>query len=361
LVVSAIGSFLITLTQKEGIAMKRIIVVLLGLTLLLVFGCQQKVDTEADVEAIKEFHQKMIRAEEERDVETVLGFWDDNGAVMPPDSLAIIGKELINKRVQRMKKWDVEDLSIEIQDIDVSGDLAIIRQNFTATWIPTDGSEVEHESSKEIMTLRRQSDNSWKITNYIWNQNPSVVQMTGQELWDKVISYHDPGGIWENFSGKVHLVTTHNRGGFNEEEIELDKSAKMYRCLRFDGNIVATKGVKAGECFRSINGRTDVSQDEMQKYRMSCDDCKQFNEHHTCHIGLPMELRTSGVDVETDVRIVNFHGTTFYALRFNGGSDAVKHPYYQGKWTLYIDPVSFAMRGAEHEQEDWYSKFTTSG
>lgn len=178
------------------------------------------------------------------------------------------------------------------------------------------------------------------------------VTITGKELWAKTIAYHDPQGKWATFSGKVHLVTTFSNGTSSEEELEVRKPDDFYQSTRIAGNVKAVKGIKNGACFNAVDGNNKPSAAQIEEYYLDCENVLQFmKEHHSCHLGLPMELKTPGVEAEGKVTWENFQGRKCYALKLIGTPQAVKHPYYAGTWILYIDPVTYAMRGMRVQTE----------
>lgn len=179
-----------------------------------------------------------------------------------------------------------------------------------------------------------------------------TVEPTGSELWQRVISYHDPDNRWDDFKGRVHLVTTFSDGTFVQEEIFLSKQDRLYHTTRLDGQVRAVKGVEGDDCFARMNGDSTPTEEEISMYNLSCEAAHLYKQHHSAHFGLPMELMTSGVVVDPEVRKTAFFGSTVYALELIGESDAVKHDYYSGTWTLYVDPETYQLRGYAHQGDD---------
>jgi hypothetical protein len=118
--------------------------------------------------------------------------------------------------------------------------------------------------------------------------------------------------------------------------------------------------IKNEECFHSVNGNKP-SDEDIKKFNLSCENTKEYKEHHTCHIGLPMELKLAGVQVQDEVEKVEFQGNDHLALRLDGYVDKVKHPYYAGSWTLYVDPNTYAMKGMDFKSPDWNVYFIAHG
>ena len=151
----------------------RKVIILIVTVILFISACTQNPNEQADVEAIKRMNNEWNTAWSNSDIDGILALWDNDGISMPPGSSPYIGKERIRARLQFLNKTTVENVSTNIEEIEVSGNWAFVRQTFKGTWIPKDGSESKNESSKEIMIFNKQSDGSWKIARYMWNSNPA--------------------------------------------------------------------------------------------------------------------------------------------------------------------------------------------
>lgn len=151
--------------------MKDSIVFTFILACLMMCACSQEIDTKADVEAITALHNAWVSAIEQLDIDSEMALWAKDGIVMQSGKLAYVGTEAIREQSQFYNEVTIKDVNVTIEELEVAGDWAFIRQTFKATWIPKDGSEPTDENSKEIMILKRQPDNSWLLARYIWNTN----------------------------------------------------------------------------------------------------------------------------------------------------------------------------------------------
>ena len=250
-------------------------------------------------------------------------------------------------------KLDITDYHIQILE---NTAWVINNENISRT---VDGKSVTTHQWN-VRFLEKEKGN-WKLA-YVgvgsWLKDPVL---NGPELWQKTIAYHDPDGIWEKFNGKVHLISVHANGNVYNEELEIQKEKNFYQSKRFVKDVIAIRGIRDGKAFYSVNGNNNPSKDEIKRYNLSTARIQQHKEHHTCHIGLPMELKSAGVEVLDKVENVEFRGKNCYALSFRGDPQKVKHEYYAGDWTLYIDPETFAMVGVNFNSEDWNSYFVAHG
>jgi uncharacterized protein (TIGR02246 family) len=140
----------------------------------------ESTNTEVDVEAIKGINADLIKAFNAGDVSAAVALVMDDAVDLPPHRPAVIGKEAIREFLQS----DVDQFTMhfvdEIVEVEVAGDLAIIRTNYTVTLTPKGDGEPFESNGKWLKVLKRQSDGSWKFSRNIWNSdNPPPERPTG--------------------------------------------------------------------------------------------------------------------------------------------------------------------------------------
>jgi uncharacterized protein (TIGR02246 family) len=141
---------------------------LIPLVVLCCLGCQQDeevtaVDVEADIQAIRDTVAELDAAFQTANVDGMMPFFSDDAVRIPPNSPAAVGKDAVRAFYEQMFNEISLKLEYIIQDIQVSGDLAVA--HFTISYIATPkGEQVSFESKgNEIHVWKRQVDNSWKI------------------------------------------------------------------------------------------------------------------------------------------------------------------------------------------------------
>lgn len=166
---------------------------------------------------------------------------------------------------------------------------------------------------------------------------------TSGELLAKAIAFHDPLQKWNDYSGKVHLMTVfpgnRNSGG---EIIEIQTKDNFYQDTR-----IATKtiqGIKNGKCFREVDGSNkNPSADE-------CETIRQMKTWHYFHFAILMELKTAGLILGDKVATVKFQGNDCLAITFTYDPSKTKNDFYKGStWTIYLDPANYSMKGFKEE------------
>jgi ketosteroid isomerase-like protein len=152
----------------------------------ITFGCQQGeeaaeepiVDVEADIAAIKALNDEWIAMYNAGDFEKLTAvFFAENAVQMPPNEPIIEGKDAILSSMSNSREVFEEhcDSSI-IEDVSVSGDLAVARGRDTGTMTSRDGGEPTSYDIKWLCAYERQSDGTWKCFYEIWNDNYPLPQ-----------------------------------------------------------------------------------------------------------------------------------------------------------------------------------------
>ena len=159
------------------------------------------------------------------------------------------------------------------------------------------------------------------------------------ELLQQTLAYHDPEGNWPNLKARLYLSSADTTGHANTFEIEIDNSTGYFAHIsRTDGKEVV-KGMSGGKEFYLLDGKTDISDEDRQKYELTPEGVKWVHRFYGYLYGLPMKLTDDSakkVDSETDQEL---EGKTYRVLQ-------VTYDPAVGKdnWFFYLDPQTYAMQ-----------------
>jgi ketosteroid isomerase-like protein len=165
-----------------GEAMKKAALLLCFIIMLCIaFGCRNQAkdleevgipifNVEADKEAIKVLVDHFFASHETGDLEGLMAIFSDDAIFMPDDA------ETINKIVARERFAPYLELfhlkvNYSIDEIEVSGDLGFVRCSYLVNAVPKAEGERMSHNGKFIFVLKRQSDNTWRSSHFIWNSN----------------------------------------------------------------------------------------------------------------------------------------------------------------------------------------------
>jgi len=189
--------------------MKRLLMVIsLAFIICSIFACERrgqavvkgsKTNTEADVTAIKALINEWVQLSNADDIDGIMSvFYAEKSILMPPNESICKGKEAIRRSYQEYRKSNKDhwDSSI-VEDVHMSGDLAVARGTDTGLMTPRGGGESVQFNLKWLMVFERQSDGTWKCLYEIWNPNPTRAESVEQELiklekaWNEALVNHD--------------------------------------------------------------------------------------------------------------------------------------------------------------------------
>lgn len=187
----------------------------------------------------------------------------------------------------------------------------------------------------------------------------SSTDLSAQEIFDKVVQYYDPDGVWEHFEGSMHIYSI-GKKKIGEEDLTLRNADDFSRSIKYlpDGNYA--KGVKDGQVFFIANGQElnpEQVPEKWQKgpYRLNENSVRTFQEGHTTHFSLPLHLHASGAQPLPEVTTKTLFGTECLAITFARLPDAYKKGWFKdGPITLYIDPANNYRIHATHTDNGWW-------
>ncbi len=149
--------------------------VITATALFLLVGCEPETQPESvteDSAAIRKSIERLTDAYATRDWEAFAGFFADDGVWMPPDVAPLRGKEAWWSFVQPW--WDsstVLEIGSTTEKLVVIDDWAIEFHSEYQVITFGDSTEAVSLYFKGIWIFRRQGDDSWRITQYIWDED----------------------------------------------------------------------------------------------------------------------------------------------------------------------------------------------
>jgi uncharacterized protein (TIGR02246 family) len=137
-------------------------------------GCasqQDAPDQAAAAVAVNEIWKEYSASLNAGDLDRWLALWTEDGIQMPPDEPAVVGKERIRARNQRVLDQFRFNIGITNAEARTAGDLAFARGTYQASLTPKQGGNPIPIDGKYMTILTRQPDGSWKIHRDIFNSN----------------------------------------------------------------------------------------------------------------------------------------------------------------------------------------------
>ncbi len=160
----------------------------------------------------------------------------------------------------------------------------------------------------------------------------SAQNMSGQQLLDKAIAYHDPSGVWPTFNGTLEVSMILPEGQARESTIQINLPQEYFSLRAKTDTLVTTYTLDKKTCETSIKEIPPYSK------RTPCETAQLYKNYYTYLFGLPMKLKDPGTIISKTVVTQNFKGKEYLMLsaRYDKevGSDV---------WQFYFDPATYAM------------------
>jgi ketosteroid isomerase-like protein len=129
-------------------------------------------DKEKDEAAIKEWVESMFFYMGSNDLESFTSLMAEDIIFLPPNMNTIYGLEATKKLIQPW--FETLNMTHEISETEIMIDsnLAYVRIEYKDRNWPKGGGETTLMDNKGLWILRREIDNTWKMTRCMWNRNP---------------------------------------------------------------------------------------------------------------------------------------------------------------------------------------------
>ena len=131
----------------------------------------EEVDVEADIAAIKELYNQATLACSTGDAELYLSIFTEDAVVMPPGYPPAMGKEELRPMIEGLFGLFDLELPYTVEEVEVIGDWAFARSSWQYSMTPKEGGETTTSPGKQLDTLKKQPDGSWKIYIQCYNYN----------------------------------------------------------------------------------------------------------------------------------------------------------------------------------------------
>tara|TARA_B110000977_G_scaffold28225_1_gene36061 strand:+ start:3066 stop:3548 length:483 start_codon:yes stop_codon:yes gene_type:complete len=139
--------------------------------------------------------------------------------------------------------------------------------------------------------------------------------LTGEELINKSIEYHDPNDNWAGFAGDLNITMETPSRAPRVSSISLNLQKQYFKNeYGKDGNTI-TQEVNKEACLVLLNKKKEFTAAEEKTYRLSCDQAKRTRDYYTYLYGLPMKLKDPGTLINPKVEKRSFKGKDYWVAK----------------------------------------------
>ena len=162
--------------------------------------------------------------------------------------------------------------------------------------------------------------------------------ITGNELLEKAIQFHDPHNNWQTFKGEFVVTMKMPEKPERKSSIKIDLPQQYFSLLTQKDTAQIEYTINKMTCRLAINNNTNLSDSLIKKHNLTCKRANLFKDYYTFLYGLPMKLKDKGTIINQKVVKKRFKNKDYLVLKVTYSKDVGKDTWY-----LYFNPKTFAM------------------
>lgn len=161
--------------------------------------------------------------------------------------------------------------------------------------------------------------------------------LTGRQLLEQAIQFHDPKGNWSTFKGTLMVTMETPKSPKRVSKIQIDLFNEYFQVIARQGKNTTGYTVNKEKCSIDFNGKRPT-EEEKKSFNLSCDRANLYKNYYTYLYGLPMKLKDKGTLLHKIVEKRKFKGKEYLVLKVS---------YRKGvgndTWFFYFNPDTYAL------------------
>ncbi len=170
--------------------------------------------------------------------------------------------------------------------------------------------------------------------------------LSGDQLLEKSIQFHDPNGNWSTFKGAFLVTMKTPKSSPRKSFIEIDLPQEHFLVKAIKDGVITQYTVDKGICRIAVNGNTTPSEALLKKHKLSCERANLYKNYYTYLYGLPMKLKDEGTIIHQKTTIKTFKGKEYLVLKVSYTKEVGNDTWY-----FYFDPKTYAMEAYQFFKE----------
>lgn len=180
-------------------------------------------------------------------------------------------------------------------------------------------------------------------------------QISGPQLLDKAIQYHDPQGHWSTFNDTLNITMTMPESNARNSQIVINLPKEYFSVTEKKDTVTTQYTIIKDSCTISLNGNKKLTNKQLKSNNLSCDRATLYKNYYTYLYGLPMKLKDKGTIISPEAKTVNFKGKTYLQLQVNYNAEVGKDVWY-----FYFNPKTYAMEMYQFYKTDSIGQVDTN-
>lgn len=173
---------------------------------------------------------------------------------------------------------------------------------------------------------------------FYFSLNNFAQNLSGQELLNKAIAYHDPNGNWNSFNGMLNITMETPENSNRDSEVQINIPEELFKLKSTRDSTTTTYYLNKGNCLISKKDSIRITQAKTKPKRSHCEMTELYKNYYTYLYGLPMKLKDPGTILNNHVKLAPFKGKDYLRLKVSYdntvGNDI---------WYFYFSPNTYAL------------------
>jgi hypothetical protein len=173
----------------------------------------------------------------------------------------------------------------------------------------------------------------FSISTFVFCQN-----ITGEELLNKSIEYHDPQNNWDSFNSAFTVEMESPKSAKRTTEIKINLPDEYFYSKAIKDTLTTEFTIVKENCSVVFCGKKEFSEAVAKEHGLNCKRASMYKNYYTYLYGLPMKLKDPGTVIHNEVERKLFKGKEYLVLKVTYdeqvGGDS---------WYFYFNPETYAM------------------
>jgi hypothetical protein len=167
-----------------------------------------------------------------------------------------------------------------------------------------------------------------------------TLEITGPEVIERSIVYHDPEKKWMTDAYQFKLYESRPGGNYRISDLRIDEGHGQFTLDQRRGRHLIHRSVDPYGCKMMLNGQARFTDEEAQQFGLSCERTRFFQNYYAYLWGLPMKLKDEGTLLQDATALVDFFGQRLIEVKVTYTAEVG-----DDIWYFYFHPETYALSG----------------
>ena len=163
--------------------------------------------------------------------------------------------------------------------------------------------------------------------------------ISGEELLNKAIEYHDPNSNWSHFKDSFTVTMESPDKPKRISTITIDLPNSFFKMEVQLGENHWSSTLDQENCELRFNETDRITPEIEKEYRLNCDSAWRYRDYYTYLYGLPMKLKDPGTRIDPQVVEKTIANKTYWVLKVTYDPEVGTDTWY-----FYFDQKTFALK-----------------